>query len=120
MIDLSGQFGSRIVLNHESIVVRARATKVPTRCVFCGDERLITIAHLLDARNKATRCIECQTRYSGHTTKKIARCIQCYDMPHRRPVVGACACGGRFAREEFGPAEMYRGRSRIADCEGVI
>jgi hypothetical protein len=125
-IDRTGHtYGCRRVLGKSDQSVTEPDGRVIVKwrceCLTCGAIGHLRADSLIhNDRTGVDVCKSCMITRPDRAPSAGKHCRVCYDMPHRRPVVGACACGGRFETEVFGPAEMYRGYSRIADCAGVM
>lgn len=65
------------------------------RCLRCGHECEIDGRSLRRAQqNGRCSCNNCKSIKTGEITpEKPKICSKCYDLPHRRPLVGPCRCG---------------------------
>jgi hypothetical protein len=96
--------------------------KQVVECQHCHEKRSVTRECLIAAsRHHYTRCVACSYRARSFRDKPRAlkHCRECEGMPWRRPKNELCWCGKEWQAEVYGPAELYRGRSNIADCVEV-
>lgn len=88
------------------------------RCTRCGStSRKTYSALLLSESNHQASCGNCNHRrvVSGRVAQRF--CKACFNMSWVRPPEGCRKCKQPYAPENAPAAEMYRGRSNIADCE---
>lgn len=125
MIQIGEQYGPFLVLMeiehaHNSVNGWVQA-RFRVRCARCGaTSRKAYSALLLSEANHQASCGNCNARHvSRGASQRVAHhpCPVCYDLPWQRKRSGCPKCKGEFAEERASPAEMYRGRSNIADCE---
>jgi hypothetical protein len=98
--------------------VQARFRVECTRCRAHSRKHYSALL-VAESRNQAS-CGSCNGRMVAAallTRKPHHPCPVCFDYPWRRKKSGCPKCKGEFSEERPAPAEMYRGRSNIADCE---
>lgn len=110
VIITGAQYGHLIA--HEA--TRDMKARIECECAWCHAIHEIKASTLIGVSEDAERsgylrrCKACNR--GGATAHESRLCSKCYGMSHRRPVIGACKCGERFA-----PEEMERPEPRT-DC----
>lgn len=81
----------------------------------CGEvvERRLDLVRSVVARGGAPECNLCLIR-SGFRAPSSRHCLKCEGLPHRRPLVGKCRCGERYAPEELPPIWTIADSRRFA------
>lgn len=84
--------------------------RIRCRCSKCGHERDYTRNSLSSKiLSIAESCLNCQPHPYGGAQKlsvPLKYCSRCYNLPHRRPIIGRCTCGELFAPEMLQRPEL--------------